>query len=73
MTASELIRKLLKVDPDTRIFIRGSYGGFSDPEITEPTDYILDVNIYVDFGSHSMATPEDIKLGEKIVKGVCLR
>lgn len=72
MTAKQLIKRLLKVDPDTRVFIHGFQGGFDDPELTEVEDYKLNVSTHIYIGPHVKASKSEIESGEKIVKGVSL-
>ena len=73
MTASELIKKLLKVDPDTRIFTRGYEGGYTDAEISEVETYVLNINTSWYYGEHEvLREDEKVPKGKQTVKGVCL-
>jgi hypothetical protein len=77
MTAKELVNLLIKLDPNTRIFVRGYEGGYDDAEYFGVEDYVLDVSAGIFNGIHGRITSdedllcEDFK-GKTVVKGVCL-
>jgi len=74
MTAKELIKKLSKLDPETRIFARGYEGGYEDAKNDfDINNYALDVNTAWYYGSHQKLDKKEKKPeGKIIVKGICL-
>ena len=74
MTAKELIKKLSKLDPDTRIFARGYEGGYEDASgQCFVRRYALNVNSAWYYGPHDgLDDDEKEPEGKIIVKGICL-
>ena len=52
MTVKELIEQLSKLNPETRVFVRGYEAGYDDINCIEETQMILNVNSVWYYGKH---------------------
>jgi hypothetical protein len=71
MTVAELIERLQKFPPETRVVVAGYEDGFNDVKWVEGLDIALNVHTEDYYGAHN--TPDCSKANAEVVPAVLLR